>query len=113
MILSAVPGKESCRKALSTCGCHPCVVPPFRVPGIAWVRSQPLAGAVSVRRRVLLAQLYLSLPAAPSALEDSLRARQPRRALLGVLCPSRVRARCRWAHLGRRSPSCLPSECTR
>ncbi|NXR55969.1 O52I1 protein, partial [Hippolais icterina] len=85
MILRAVLGKESCRKALSTCGCHLCVVLLFYVPGIVSIYSQRFAGAVAVPTQVLLADLYLTLPAVLNPLVYSLRSRQIRRALLRVL----------------------------
>uniref|UniRef100_A0A8C3NW59 Olfactory receptor n=1 Tax=Cyanoderma ruficeps TaxID=181631 RepID=A0A8C3NW59_9PASS len=92
MILRAVLGKESCWRALSTCGCHLSVVLLFYVPGIVSIYCQWFSGAVSVGTRVLLADLYLTLPAVLNPLVYSLRARQIRRALLRVLLPGRVRA---------------------
>lgn len=85
MILRAVLGKESCRKALSTCGCHLSVVLLFYIPGIVSVFCQHFPGAVSVSTQVLLADLYLTLPALLNPLVYSLRSRQIRRALLRVL----------------------------
>ncbi|NWT12664.1 O52I1 protein, partial [Vireo altiloquus] len=85
MILKAVLGKESCRKALSTCGCHLCVVLLFYIPGMVSIYSQRLGGTVAVPTRVLLANLYLTLPATLNPLVYSMRSRQIRRALLRLL----------------------------
>ncbi|NXT69616.1 O52I1 protein, partial [Chaetops frenatus] len=85
LILKAVLGKESGRQALSTCGCHLCVVLLFYVPGLVSIYCQHWAGTASVRARVLLADLYLILPAALNPLVYSLRSRQIRRALLRML----------------------------
>ncbi|NXL69783.1 O52I1 protein, partial [Leptocoma aspasia] len=85
MILRAVPGKEPCRKALSTCGCHLCVVLLFYVPGIVSIYTQRFAGTVPVGTQVLLADLYLTLPPMLNPLVYSMRSRQIRRALLTVL----------------------------
>ncbi|NXS38116.1 O52I1 protein, partial [Pomatostomus ruficeps] len=87
MILRAVLGKESRWKALSTCGCHLCVVLLFYVPGIVSIYSQRFSSAVSAPVRVLLADLYLALPAALNPLVYSLRSTQIRRALLKMLLP--------------------------
>ncbi|NXM48606.1 O52I1 protein, partial [Gymnorhina tibicen] len=86
MILKAVLGKESRWKALSTCGCHLCVVLLFYIPGIVSICSwQQFGGAVSERTRVLLADLYLTLPTTLNPLVYSMRTRQIRRALLKML----------------------------
>ncbi|NWW23021.1 O52I1 protein, partial [Falcunculus frontatus] len=85
MILRAVLGKESCWKALSTCGCHLCVVLLFYIPGMVSIYSQHFGGAVSARTRVLLADLYLTLPTTLNPLVYSMRTRQIRQALLKVL----------------------------
>ncbi|NXR78975.1 O52I1 protein, partial [Pycnonotus jocosus] len=85
MILRAVLGKESCGKALSTCGCHLCVVLLFYVPGIVSIYCQQFPGTVSVSAQVLLADLYLTLPAVLNPLVYSLRSRHIRRALLRLL----------------------------
>ncbi|NXI77334.1 O52I1 protein, partial [Rhipidura dahli] len=82
MILRAVLGKESCWKALGTCGCHLCAVLLFYVPGIVSIYAQHFGGAVPAPARVLLADLYLSLPAALNPLVYSVRSGQIRRALL-------------------------------
>ncbi|XP_063249666.1 olfactory receptor 52I1-like [Prinia subflava] len=119
LILRAVRGQRSCRKALSTCGCHLCVVLLFYVPGIVSIYAQQFSGAVAVHTQVLLADLYLTVPAVLNPLVYSARSRQIRRALLRALLPGRVCARGRrpWlsrhAHLGEGSPSCLPSESRR
>ncbi|NXB15243.1 O52I1 protein, partial [Rhagologus leucostigma] len=85
MILKAVLGKESRWKALSTCGCHLCVVLLFYIPGIVSIYSQQFGGAVSERTRVLLADLYLTLPTTLNPLVYSMRTGQIRRALLKML----------------------------
>ncbi|NXB64785.1 O52I1 protein, partial [Struthidea cinerea] len=85
MILKAVLGKESRWKALSTCGCHLCVVLLFYIPGIVSIYCQRFGGAVPARARVLLADLYLALPTALNPLGYSVRAGQIRRALLRML----------------------------
>ncbi|NXA90878.1 O52I1 protein, partial [Melanocharis versteri] len=85
LILKAVLGKESCWKALSICGCHLCVVLLFYIPGMVSIYCQRFDGAVSVRTRVLLADLYLTLPATLNPLVYSLRSRQIRHALLTAL----------------------------
>ncbi|NWV28989.1 O52I1 protein, partial [Origma solitaria] len=85
MILRAVPGEQSRWKALSTCGCHLCVVLLFYAPGIVSVYAQQFGGAVSVRTRVLLADVYLTLPPALNPFVYSLRTAHIRRALLRVL----------------------------
>ncbi|NXA60650.1 O52I1 protein, partial [Mohoua ochrocephala] len=85
MILKAVLGKESHWKALSTCGCHLCVVLLFYIPGIVSIYAQRFGGAVPARTRVLLADLYLTLPTALNPLVYSVRTGQIRRALLKML----------------------------
>ncbi|NXH96587.1 O52I1 protein, partial [Pachycephala philippinensis] len=85
MILKAVLGKESRWKALSTCGCHLCVVLLFYIPGIVSIYSQRFGGAVSALTRVLLADLYLTLPATLNPLVYSIRTRQIHQALLKML----------------------------
>ncbi|NXO73134.1 O52I1 protein, partial [Phainopepla nitens] len=87
LILRAALGKASCRKALSTCGCHLGVVLLFYVPRIVSVYAQRFPGAAAARTRVLLADLYLTLPAVLNPLVYSLRSRHIRRALLRVLLP--------------------------
>ncbi|NWV38109.1 O52I1 protein, partial [Grantiella picta] len=85
MILRAVLGKESCWKALSTCGCHLCVVLLFYVPGLVSIYCQHFCGAMAVHTRVLLADLYLTLPTVLNPLVYSMRTEQIRRALLKML----------------------------
>ncbi|NWV76062.1 O52I1 protein, partial [Dasyornis broadbenti] len=85
MILKAVLAKGSRWKALSTCGCHLCVVLLFYIPGIVAVYSQQFGGAVSVRTRLLLADVYLTLPTMPNPLVYSMGTQQIRRALLKML----------------------------
>ncbi|NWU32270.1 O52I1 protein, partial [Dyaphorophyia castanea] len=85
MILKAVLGKESRWKALSTCGCHVCVVLLFYIPGLVSIYARGFGGAVSMCTQVLLADLYLTLPTTLNPLVYSLRTRQIRRALLKTL----------------------------
>ncbi|NXE98260.1 O52I1 protein, partial [Menura novaehollandiae] len=85
LILRAVLGKESRWKALSTCGCHLCVVLLFYVPGIVSIYSQQFGGAVPTCTRVLLADLYLTLPTTLNPIVYSMRTMQIRRALLKML----------------------------
>ncbi|XP_051647218.1 olfactory receptor 52I2-like [Manacus candei] len=91
-ILRAVPGRGALRRALSTCGCHLCVVLLFYLPGIVSVYAQHLGSAVPAPARVLLADLYLALPAALNPLVYSGRTRPVRRALLRMLLPGKARA---------------------
>ncbi|NWV46612.1 O52I1 protein, partial [Daphoenositta chrysoptera] len=85
MILRAVLGKASRWKALGTCGCHLCVVLLFYIPGIVSIYSQQFGGAVAAGPRVLLADLYLTLPTTLNPLVYSVRTGQIRRALLKML----------------------------
>ncbi|NXA09132.1 O52I1 protein, partial [Sapayoa aenigma] len=87
MILKAVPGQRSRRKALSTCGCHLCVVLLYYVPGIVSIYAQHFSRALSVPAQVLLADLYLTLPTTLNPLVYSVRTRQIRQALLQRLLP--------------------------
>ncbi|XP_066196370.1 olfactory receptor 52I2-like [Sylvia atricapilla] len=88
MILRAALAKEHCRRALSTCGCHLSVVLLFYVPGIISIFCQHFSGTVSAGTQVLLADLYLAVPAVLNPLVYSLRSRQIRTALLRALRPS-------------------------
>ncbi|XP_053827998.1 olfactory receptor 52I2-like [Vidua macroura] len=90
LILRAVLGKESLGKALSTCGCHLCVVLLFYVPGIASIYCQRFPGAVPAPARVLLADLYVAVPAALNPLVYGVRSGQIRRALLTTLLPRKA-----------------------
>ncbi|NWI48941.1 O52I1 protein, partial [Calyptomena viridis] len=82
MILRAVPGRESRRKALDTCGCHVCVVLLFYLPGLVSIYAQHFSTALPVPARVLLADLYLALPPVLNPFVYSARSRQIRHALL-------------------------------
>ncbi|NXS60602.1 O52I1 protein, partial [Brachypteracias leptosomus] len=84
MILKAVLGKECPWKALSTCGCHLCVMLLYYVPGVVSIYAQ-LGGGLSVRDQVLLADLYLTLPTMLNPIVYSMRTKQIRRAVLKVL----------------------------
>ncbi|KAJ7419361.1 Olfactory receptor 52I1 [Willisornis vidua] len=117
MILRAVPGQESRRKALGTCGSHLCVVLLFYVPGLASIYAQHGGSAIPAPARVLLANLYLALPATLNPLVYSLRTRRIRQALLRMLLPSRARAGhsspcfARQVHPCQGRTSCIPREC--
>ncbi|NWU08768.1 O52I1 protein, partial [Cephalopterus ornatus] len=87
MILKAVLGHKSHRKALSTCGCHLCVVLLFYLPGIVSIYAQHFGSAVSVPTQVLLADLYVTLPTTLNPLVYSMRSRPIRQALLRMLLP--------------------------
>ncbi|NWT05186.1 O52I1 protein, partial [Mionectes macconnelli] len=82
-ILRAVPGHGPRWKALSTCGCHLCVVLLFYLPGIASIYAQHFGSAAPAQ--VLLADLYVTLPGALNPLVYGMRSSPIRRALLRVL----------------------------
>lgn len=92
MILKAVLGKESCRRAFSTCGCHICVMMLYYIPGLVSIYVQQFSHAVSVRAQVLLADLYLTLPAMLNPIIYSMRTRRIRKAMLNVLIPRKAHA---------------------
>ncbi|NXK41469.1 O52I1 protein, partial [Piprites chloris] len=85
MILRAVLGHKSRRKALSTCGCHLSVVLLFYLPGIVSIYAQHFGSAVPVPAQVLLADLYVTLPTMLNPLVYSMRSRPIRQALLRML----------------------------
>ncbi|NXL87750.1 O52I1 protein, partial [Alectura lathami] len=85
MILKAIVGKKSCRKAFSTCGCHVCVMMLYYVPGMVSIYAQQFSSGVSVRAQILLADLYLTLPTMLNPIIYSMRTRQIRQAVLRVL----------------------------
>ncbi|NWS22035.1 O52I1 protein, partial [Pachyramphus minor] len=85
VILRAVLRHRSRRKALSTCGCHLCVVLLFYVPGIVSIYAQHFGSAVPVPMQVLLADLYVTLPTTLNPLVYSMRSRPIRQALLRTL----------------------------
>uniref|UniRef100_A0A8C2SZQ5 G-protein coupled receptors family 1 profile domain-containing protein n=1 Tax=Coturnix japonica TaxID=93934 RepID=A0A8C2SZQ5_COTJA len=85
MILKAVLGKDSCRRAFSTCGCHMAVMLLFYIPGLVSIYVQQFSRAVSVRAQVLLADLYLTLPAVLNPIIYSMRNRRIRKAIKFLL----------------------------
>uniref|UniRef100_A0A8B9GCX9 G-protein coupled receptors family 1 profile domain-containing protein n=1 Tax=Amazona collaria TaxID=241587 RepID=A0A8B9GCX9_9PSIT len=78
MILNTVLGKCLCRKALSTCGCHICVMLLYYIPGILSIYTQQFGSTVSVPAQVLLADLYLTLPTMLNPIIYSMRTKQIR-----------------------------------
>ncbi|XP_050188169.1 olfactory receptor 52I1-like [Myiozetetes cayanensis] len=118
-ILRAALGHGPCRTALSTCGCHLCVVLLFYLPGIVSIYAQHLGSAVSLPARVLLADLYVTLPSTLNPLVYSLRSRPVRQALLRLLLPRGARAPhggpcfSRRVHPGQGSASCTPGSAHR
>ncbi|NXF76320.1 O52I1 protein, partial [Sclerurus mexicanus] len=85
MILRVVLGQKSRRKALSTCGSHLCVVLLFYLPGLVSIYAQHFSSAVAAPARVLLADLYLTLPTTLNPVVYSMRTRHIRQALLKML----------------------------
>ncbi|NXP20645.1 O52I1 protein, partial [Scytalopus superciliaris] len=85
MILRAVLRQKSCRKGLSTCGSHLCVVLLFYLPGMVSIYAQHFSSAVSAPTQVLLADLYLTLPPTLNPIVYSMRTRHIRHALLKML----------------------------
>ncbi|NWS76776.1 O52I1 protein, partial [Crotophaga sulcirostris] len=85
MILKTVLGKQWCRKAFSTCGCHICVMLLYYIPGIVSIYAQQFDSGISTRARVLLADLYLILPTMLNPIVYSMRTRQIRQAVLRAL----------------------------
>ncbi|XP_061207851.1 olfactory receptor 52I2-like [Neopsephotus bourkii] len=92
MILNTVLGKGSGWKALSTCGCHICVMLLYYIPGIASIYAQHFGSTMSVPAQVLLADLYLTLPTMLNPIIYSMRTKQIRGALLRMLFSRKVRA---------------------
>ncbi|XP_005140258.2 olfactory receptor 52I2-like [Melopsittacus undulatus] len=92
MILNTVLGKRSCRKALSTCGCHICVMLLYYIPGIVSICAQLFDSTVSVPAQVLLADLYLTLPTMLNPIIYSMRTKQIRGALLKMLFSRKLQA---------------------
>lgn len=97
MILKAVLGKDSCRRAFSTCGCHMAVMLLFYIPGLVSIYVQQFSRAVSVRAQVLLADLYLTLPAVLNPIIYSMRNKRIRKAMLNLLLPRKAHF-CRSTH---------------
>ncbi|NXG74914.1 O52I1 protein, partial [Baryphthengus martii] len=85
MILQTVLGKKWCWKALSTCGGHVCVMLLYYVPGIVSIYVQHFDSGVSTRTQVLLADLYLTLPAMLNPVVYSMRTKQIRQAVHKML----------------------------
>ncbi|NWS46755.1 O52I1 protein, partial [Probosciger aterrimus] len=85
VILNTVLGKRSCWKALSTCGCHICVLLLYYIPGIVSICAQQFSSTIPVPAQVLLADLYLTLPTMLNPIIYSMRIKQIRRALLKML----------------------------
>ncbi|NXI48313.1 O52I1 protein, partial [Galbula dea] len=85
MILRAVLGRKSCWKALSTCGCHLSVLLLFYLPCLVSIYSQLFCSSVSTRARVLLADLYLTLPTTLNPIIYSMRNKQIRQAMLRMI----------------------------
>ncbi|NXW07891.1 O52I1 protein, partial [Fregetta grallaria] len=85
MILKTVLGNKSCWKALSTCGCHICVMLLYYIPGIVSIFAQQFSSGISVHAQVLLADLYLILPTMLNPIIYSMRTKQIRQAVFKVL----------------------------
>ncbi|NXJ99568.1 O52I1 protein, partial [Corythaixoides concolor] len=85
MILKTALRKKSCWKAISTCGCHICVMLLYYIPGIVSIYAQQFGSGVSVHARVLLADLYLTLPTMLNPIVYSMRTKQIRQAALRML----------------------------
>ncbi|NWJ07919.1 O52I1 protein, partial [Crypturellus undulatus] len=85
MIIKAVVGKKSHRKAFSTCGCHICVMLLYYIPGLVSVYIQAFGTSVPAWAQVVLADLYLTLPTVLNPIIYSMRTKQIRRAVLKVL----------------------------
>ncbi|XP_025975489.2 olfactory receptor 52I2-like [Dromaius novaehollandiae] len=92
MIIKAVLGKKSCRKAFSTCGCHICVMLLYYIPGVVSIYIQAFGSGVSAWAQVLLADLYLTLPTMVNPIVYSMRTKQIRQAVLKVLFARKVHA---------------------
>ncbi|XP_010178776.1 PREDICTED: olfactory receptor 52I2-like [Mesitornis unicolor] len=92
MILKTVLGKKARWKAFSTCGSHACVLLLYYVPGMVSIYTQHFSSGVSLRARVLLADLYLMLPTMLNPIVYSMRTRQIRQAVLKMLLPRKVHA---------------------
>ncbi|XP_061336047.1 olfactory receptor 52I2-like [Pezoporus flaviventris] len=92
MVLNTVLEKQSCWKALSTCGCHICVLLLYYIPGITSIYVQHFGSTMSVPAQVLLGDLYLTLPTMLNPIIYSMRTKQIRGALLKMLFSRKVRA---------------------
>ncbi|XP_051496024.1 olfactory receptor 52I2-like [Apus apus] len=90
MILKTALRKKSCWKALSTCGCHLCVLLLYYVPGMVSIYVQQFGSSLSLQAQVLLADLYLALPTMLNPIIYSMRTRQIRRAVLRVFRSRKV-----------------------
>lgn len=95
MILKTVLGKRSCWKALGTCGCHICTMLLYYVPGIVSIYAQQFSSGIPVHAQVLLADVYLILPAMLNPVVYSIRTKQICQAVLKMLFTMKVHA---WLH---------------
>uniref|UniRef100_A0A672V2Y8 G-protein coupled receptors family 1 profile domain-containing protein n=1 Tax=Strigops habroptila TaxID=2489341 RepID=A0A672V2Y8_STRHB len=91
-ILNTVLGKRSCWKALSTCGCHICVMLLYYIPGIVSIYVQQFGSTMPVPAEVLLADLYLTFPTMLNPIIYSMRTKQIRGALLKMLFSRKAQA---------------------
>ncbi|XP_010008457.1 PREDICTED: olfactory receptor 52I2-like [Nestor notabilis] len=92
MILNTVLGKQSCWKALSTCGCHISVMLLYYIPGIVSIYVQQFSSTMPVPAQVLLADLYLTIPTMLNPIIYSMRTKQIRGALLKTLFSRKLQA---------------------
>ncbi|XP_010141817.1 PREDICTED: olfactory receptor 52I2-like [Buceros rhinoceros silvestris] len=92
MILRAVLRTNSCWKALSTCGCHICVLLLYYIPGMLSIYAQLFSSGIPVRTQVLLADLYVTLPTMLNPIVYSMRTKQIRQAMIKVLFSRKVHA---------------------
>ncbi|NXD17926.1 O52I1 protein, partial [Nothocercus nigrocapillus] len=92
MIIKAVLGKKSHRKAFSTCGCHICVMLLYYIPGMVSLYIQAFGRSVPAWAQVLLANLYLIFPTMLNPIVYSMRTKQIRRAVLKMLFSKKVHA---------------------
>ncbi|XP_010158863.1 PREDICTED: olfactory receptor 52I2-like [Eurypyga helias] len=92
MIFKTILGKKLCRKAFSTCGSHICVMLLYYIPGIVSIYAQQFGSSMCVHARVLLADVYLTLPTMLNPIVYSMRTKQIRRAVLKMLFSRKVHA---------------------
>lgn len=92
MIIKAVLGRNSRWKALSTCGCHICVLLLYYIPGMLSIYAQLFSSGIPARTQVLLADLYVTLPTMLNPVVYSMRTKQIRQAMLKVLFSRKVHA---------------------
>ncbi|XP_032536047.1 olfactory receptor 52I2-like [Chiroxiphia lanceolata] len=84
-ILRAVPGHGARRRALSTCGCHLCVVLLFYLPGIVSVYLQMSPSDLAAHVQVLVADLYLPVPPTLNPLVYGIKVKQIQEGTLRLL----------------------------